>query len=385
MKQLLTVILLILAVTVNMQAQDKDTVESGYQFTMIKQLPATPVKNQYRTSTCWSFSSISLLESELLRMGKGEFDLSDMFIARNVYEAKARKYARMHGNVQLSGGGAFSDVPIILRDLGMVPDEVYPGLQYDSEKHIHGELDAVLKGYMDALIKNRNGKLTPVWDDGLAGILDAYLGPQPREFTWDGKRYTPRSFADEVLELNPNDYVLLTSYTHHPFYGAFALEVPDNWDYGMVYNIPMDEMMATIDQAIENGYTIAWASDVSEKGFNHRKGLAVMPAKDWDDMSKSEADSVFIAPVPQKTITQEMRQKAFDNYTTTDDHGMHIIGIAEDQDGTKYYFVKNSWGVKKSKYDGHFYASEAFVAYKTMTIMLNKNAIPSKIRSKLGI
>ncbi|MBN1448146.1 MAG: aminopeptidase [Bacteroidetes bacterium] len=380
----LLIALLILPLT--SPAQDDDTSsESGYKFTMLKHLPATPVRNQYRTSTCWSFSAISMLESELLRMERGEFDLSEMFIVRNVYERKAQKYVRMHGNASFAGGGAYNDVIAILRDLGMVPDGAYPGLAYGEEKHIHGELDAVLKGYVEALIKNPNRRLTPVWDDGLAGILDAYLGAYPAQFTWKDKPYTPRSFADQVLQLDPTDYVMLSSFTHHPFYQEFVLEVPDNWDYGLVHNVPLSELMETITYAIDHGYTVAWASDVSEPGFNFKKGIAVITEKDWDEMEKSERDSVFLVPVKEKTITQELRQKAFDNYTTTDDHGMHITGVAEDQNGTKYYYVKNSWGVKNSKYDGFFYASEAFVAYKTMSILLHRDAIPPAVRSKLGL
>ncbi|MBE0642722.1 MAG: aminopeptidase [Bacteroidetes bacterium] len=385
MKNTLLLSLLLVFAALPMAAQDKDKDSTGYQFTMVKSLPATPVKNQYRTSTCWSFSSISMLESELLRLGKGEFDLSEMFIVRNVYERKARKYVRMHGSLSFAGGGAFNDVSAILRDLGMVPDDAYPGLSYGSEKHMHSELDAVLRAYVDAVIKNGNGELSTAWFKGAQGILDAYLGTSPAQFTWQGKDYTPRSFADNVLGLNPDDYVLLSSYTHHPFYQQFVLEVPDNWDFGTVYNVPIEDLMRIIDNAIETGYTVAWASDVSEKGFNFKKGIAIVPEKDWNDMSKGEQDSVFLAPGAEKTITQKMRQDAFDNYTTTDDHGMHITGIAKDENGSKYYYVKNSWGLKNSKYDGWFYASKAFVAYKTMSIMLNKNAIPADLRKKLGI
>ncbi|MGB5073940.1 MAG: C1 family peptidase, partial [Bacteroidota bacterium] len=379
---------LLLTLTISTsRAQDaaKDTTEAGYRFTMVKDLPATPVKNQFHTSTCWSFSGISMLESELLRMGKGEFDLSEMFIVRDVYERKAKKYVRLHGSNAFAPGGAFNDVSAILRDLGMVPDEAYPGLSYGTEKHMHGELDGVLRAYVDALIKNGNGELSTAWFPGVKGILDAYLGPKPTEFMWNGKKYTPRSFADNVMGLNPDDYVLLSSYTHHPFYSQFVLEVPDNWDFGSVYNVPLADLMRTIDNAIEGGYTVAWASDVSEKGFNFKKGIAIVPEKDWSDMSKGEQDSVFLAPGKEKTITQEMRQTAFDNYSTTDDHGMHITGIATDENGGKYYYVKNSWGLKNSKYDGWFYASKAFVEYKTMSIMLNKNAIPADLRKKLGL
>ena len=333
MKRLTLIPLLLLAFAFTTHAQDTDT--TGYRFTMVKSLPATPVKNQYQTSTCWSFSSISLLESELLRSGKGEFDLSDMFIVRHVYERKVRKYVRFHGSAHLAGGGAFNDVPAILKECGMVPDEVYAGLEYGSDKHRHNELDAVVKAYADAVVKNGNGELSTAWLPGLHGILDAYLGEVPQDFMWKGKRFTPVSFANEAMGLDPDDYVLLTSYTHHPFHKPFVLEVPDNWNFGLVYNLPLDDLMRTIDHAIEKDYTIAWAADISEKGFNFRKGVAIVPEKDWDEMTKGEADSVFLAPGPERTITQEMRQAAFDNYTTTDDHGMHITGIAKDANGAR--------------------------------------------------
>ena len=263
-------LLVVFFLALPLHAQNSDTAKGGYQFTMVKELKATPVKNQNRTSTCWSFSALSMLESEQFRLGKEELDLSEMFIVRNIYRRKAEKYVRMHGSLAFAPGAAFNDVTDIIREVGLVPDEVYAGLGYGEPLHVHNELDAVLRAYVDALLKSPNGKLTPVWKRGIDGILDAYLGPLPTQFTWKGKTWTPRSFADQVVGINPDDYILISSFTHHPFYTQFALEVPDNWSYGLVYNLPLDEMMRTISYAVENGYTVAWASDVSEKVFNFK-------------------------------------------------------------------------------------------------------------------
>jgi bleomycin hydrolase len=263
---------------------------------------------------------------------------------------------------------------------------------------VHGEVDGVLSAYVDAVLKNPNRKLTPVWHQGFDGILDAYLGKVPEKFTYKGKEYSPKSFAGS-LGLNMDDYVEISSFTHHPFYSKFIIEIPDNWALGEVYNVPMDEMIKIIDNSLENGYSVAWGSDVSEKGFSWKNGVAVVPDKNapemaglerakWEKMSDADKEKLlfkFDKPMPEKTITQEMRQEEFDNYQTTDDHGMHITGMAKDQNGTKYYYVKNSWGLDGSPYKGYFYASEAFIKLKTTDIMVNKNAIPKDLRKKLGL
>ena len=378
--------------------EDKEKEKEGYQFTIINEVAATPVKNQYKSGTCWSFSGLGLLEAELLRMGKDTFDLSDMFISRNAYEEKAKKYVRFHGKINFSGGGGFSDVIMVSEDYGIVPEEIYDGKVIGEENHIHGEMDAILRAYIDAVIKNKNKKLTPVWFEGFSGTLDVYLGEYPGKFTYNGVEYTPKSFA-EMLGLNLDDYVELTSYTHHPFYEEFVLEIPDNWMYAPVYNLPLDELIEVFDYAIDNGYTIAWGADVSEKGFSWKNGVAIVPEADLEDMTGTEREKweklttkkkeemlySFDEPGKEKEITQEMRQKAFDDYETTDDHGMLITGFAEDQNGNKYYLVKNSWGTTGNDYEGYFYASEPFVRYKTMSAMVNKNAIPKHIRKKLGL
>jgi len=370
----------------------------GYQFTIVKENPSTPVKNQFKSSTCWSFSSLAFIESELMRMGKGEFDLSEMFVVRHTYAEKAVKYVRFQGALNFAGGGAFHDVLHVFREYGMVPEEVYNGKVIGEENHMHGELDEVTNAYVDAVIKNRNKKLTPVWHEGFEGIIDAYLGTCPEKFSYKGKEYSPQSFAEE-LKINVDDYIELGSYTHHPFYEKFILEVPDNWLLDQIYNIPMDEMMRIIDNAIEKGYTVGWGSDISEKGFSWEYGVAIVPDEELTDLSGSEKEKwekltskekekslySFDCPVKEKTITQEMRQIEFDNYSTTDDHGMQITGIAQDQEGNKFYKVKNSWGDNNHIYGGYFFASKAFVELKTIDIMVHKNAIPQDIQRKLEL
>jgi hypothetical protein len=369
--------------------------QSTYQFTVIKENPVTSVKNQSSTGTCWSFSGIGFLESELLRMGKGEYDLSEMYIVRRNYEDKAMKHARLHGNLNFAPGGSFADVIETLDAYGVVPDDAYHGLHYGSETHNHGELDKILKGYMDGVIGARS--LSPVWSKGISGILDSYLGEVPPTFTHNGKEYTPHTFADE-LGLKQEDYISLTSFTHHPYYRPFAIEVPDNWRWALSYNLPLNELMEVMEYAVMSGYTIAWASDVSETGFS-REGIAIVPDEEasenagsdqakWLGLSSRERDADIRSRIgkellTEKEITQEMRQTSFDNYATTDDHGMQIYGIANDQMGNRFFMVKNSWG-ETGPYNGHWYASYPFVSYKTLSIVLHRDALPAAIAHKLG-
>lgn len=395
---LLVTLSIILFVNIILLAQEKEEKIDGYQFTTKVDLPTTSVKNQYRSGTCWSFSALSFFESELLRMGKGEYDLSEMFVVRTSYGEKAKKYVRFHGEFNFGGGGAFHDATHTIKNYGMVPEEVYNGLLEGEDNHIHGELDAVSSAFVEAILKNRNKKLSPAWYDAYEGILDAYLGEYPEEFVYEGKDYTPRSFADE-LGINPDDYIELGSYTHHPFYGKFIIEIPDNWLLDYIYNIPMNEMMEVMDFALENGYSVAWGSDVSEKGFSWKNGVAIVPDEELTDLGGTEKEKwekltdkekknslySFEGPIKEKVITQELRQEEFDNYLSTDDHGMHITGSATDQDGNQYYKVKNSWGFEGHKYDGYFYASKAFVELKTIDIMIHKDAIPKHIKDKLGL
>jgi len=372
--------------------------DTGYIFTTVKTLPATPVKNQFRSSTCWSYSTVSFLESELLRMGKDTFDLSDMFVVHKAYPEKAVLFIRFNGKHNFGPGGAAHDVVNMIRKYGIVPESVYSGQVIGEENPVHGEMDAVLTADVEAVLKNPNRKLTPVWMKGFNGLLDAYLGPVPEKFAYKGMEYTPKTFAT-ALGLNMDDYVEISSFNHHPFYSKFIIEIPDNWIMEPVYNVPMDDLIHIIDYSVMNGYTVAWGADVSEKGFSWKNGVAIVPDKDapefagsdkerWTKMSASDQDKLlykFDKPVPEKEITQEMRQVEFDNYQTTDDHGLHIVGIANDQQGNKYYIVKNSWGTTGSPYKGYIYVSEAYVKLKTMDILVNKNAMPEEIRKKLGL
>lgn len=394
MKKIFTSVFMLAAIlSSSMYAQDND----GYQFTTVKEVKISPVKNQNRTGTCWCFSGLGFLESELLRMGKGEYDLSEMFIVNHSYKDKADKYVRLHGYLNFAQGGSFGDVLYAAKHYGLVPESVMNGLNYGETMHVHGEMESAAANYLEAIIKNPNRKLSTAWKKGFDGIIDAYLGELPEKFTYNGKEYTPKSFAEE-LGLNIDDYVSLTSFTHHPFYSTFPIEVQDNWRWDLSYNLPLDELMQVFDNAINNGYPIAWASDVSEKGFS-RNGIAV--AADIESMERSGSDQdrwlglsqtqkdqeikkMLEKPCQEIKVTQELRQEEYDNYKTTDDHGMLIYGIAKDQTGKKFYMVKNSWGTD-NKYKGTWYASETFVAFKTMNIVVHKNAIPKEIRAKLGI
>ena len=398
-----SILICTLLLAVSVQAQKKPVNEKKdndiYTFTMVKDLPATPVKNQNRSGTCWCFSTIAFIESELLRIGKPEYDLAEMFVVRKNFEDKAEKYVRMHGKMTFSPGGLFESPLQAIRLYGLMPEEAYRGLNYGDTAHMHTELDDVTDAYIQAVVSNRSKKLTTAWKDGYSNILDAYLGKVPEKFTYQGAEYTPQSFASS-LGLNFDDYVVVTSFTHHPFYTKFALEVPDNYFWGKAYNLPLDELMQVVNHSIEQGYTVAWDSDISEKGFRHKDGYAIVPEKDEDlDQTGSDRDRWEAAsgsksgkkeePKPstikEKIITQELRQKSFDNYETVDDHLMLITGTAKDQNGNTFYKVKNSWGTDRSRYYGYLFVSAPFVEYKTISILVNKNAIPADIAAKLGL
>ena len=369
---------------------------ANYTFTTDKELPVTSVKNQYRSGTCWCFSTLSFLESEVIRQ-KGITDenlypdFSEMFIVRYSYRDRGIKYVRLDGKLNMAAGSDFGDVMEVIREEGLAPQQAYSGMNYGTELPVQGELDAVLKAYVEAVVKNPNRTLTPVWPKGLVGILDAYLGPVPEYFSYNGVTYSPKSFRD-AMGINPDDYIGFTSYTHHPFYTQFAIEVEDNWRWTPSWNVPLDEYMAIVDNAIENGYTVLWGGDVSEPGFT-RDGLAIL--LDTENKSTAGSDQARwtgatdqARPEPQVykelDVTQEIRQMMFDNKTSTDDHGMHLYGTAHDQNGTKYYLIKNSWG-DTGAYHGTWYMSERFVMAKALNIVVHKDAIPAEIAQKLGI
>jgi len=354
----------------------------------VVRIRATPVKDQYSSGTCWSFATTSYIESELARITHDTLDLSEMYFVRKCYEQKARNYVRRQGTANFGEGGQAHDVLNVIATDGMMTETQYSGLANGQTKPVHAEMEAVLKAMADALVKNPNGKLTPDWFKAVSAVLDVYLGSLP---AGEAKVSAPK--------FDPADYVELTSYTHHPFYQPFILEIPDNWAYGSYYNVPLDDLIAVMNNALENGYTVDWDGDVSDKGFSHRNGVAIVPdvalesatgteRSKWESIPEKERQKQFYTfekPVPQKKVTQEMRQAAFDNYSATDDHLMHITGLTRDQEGTAYYITKNSWAAGSNSNGGYLNMSEPYVRLNTIAIMVHKNAIPKDIRKKLDL
>ena len=369
----------------------------GYQFTEVVTVPATPVKNQAATGTCWCFATTSFMESELLRMGKGTYDLSEMFIVRQKYMNQLQDNYLRRGNGNIGQGSLSHTFMNAYRQVGIVPEAVYTGINYDSERHNHSEMVRYMHAIADVAVKTK--QRSPEYDKLIANLFDTYLGKLPEKFTYKGKEYTPKSFA-ESLGLNMDDYIELTSFTHHPYYVKFDVEVPDNWEHSLMYNLPLDEMMETVDYALTNGYTVCWDGDVSEKGFSFTNGVAINPeVKKVEDLSntdrarfeklgeKERLEEVFKfeRPYPEIKVTPEVRQAGFESFVTTDDHLMHVTGITKDQNGTKYYITKNSWGTDRNKFGGYLNMSESFVRAKTIYVMVHKDAIPKAIKTKLGI
>ncbi len=354
--------------------QEQKSVEARpeFQLTIIKQIPALSVKSQASTSTCWCFATTSMLESELIRMGKGEIGLSEMFTVRNVYSAKAEQYVRFHGTCNFAEGGEQHDVLTSIEKNGIVPRDVYQGLNYGEKSHKHGEIVTTLSGIVDNVVKNRNGKLSPVWKKGVSGVLDAYFGEIPESFSWNGKLYTPKEFAKE-LGINPDDYIEFSSFTHHPFYEKFVIEIPDNWAQEALYNVPIDELMEIIDYAISKGISISWGADIESLNFNNGFGRIMQDGADVNDPRAAE-----------KSVSQADRQHLLDNYQFSDDHAMHLTGMATDQFGNKYYLEKNSWG-EGGKFKGYSYLSAPFMRLRTMSIMVHKDGIPQAIADKIGL
>ena len=392
---------LLAMMTFNAQAEEKkDSAASNKPvFTTIKENPITSIKDQNRSGTCWDYSTLSFFEAEILKATGKTYDLCESFVANKTYMERAIQVVRYHGDCQFSQGGSAEDVLATLKAHGICPEEAmpFPGSLYGDSLNNFNEFFALLEPYVAAISKSTAKKISNQWKAGLQGILDAYLGKCPEEFMYEGKKYTPKTFV-KSLGINLDDYVSITSYTHHPFYTAFAVEVQDNWRFPLSYNLPMDEMMQVIDNAIEKGYTIAWGGDVSEDGFT-RSGLAyAVDGKAAQSLRGSDmARWLKLAPakkrdvidslgvnVPEIVPTQEMRQERFDNWELTDDHGMLIYGVAKDQNGKEYYMVKNSWG-ESGDYKGIWYMTKTFIAANTMDFLVNKNAIPKDIRKKLGI
>lgn len=368
-------------------------------FTIVKENPITSVKDQNRSGTCWAYSTLSYFESEILKSTGKTYDLCESFVANKDYMDRAVQVVRYHGDMQFAQGGSAYDVYYVLKNYGICPEDAmpFPGSLYGDSLNNFNEFFSLLEPYVEGIATNKASKISGQWKVGFQGILDAYLGKCPENFTYEGKNYTPKSFASS-LGLNMDDYVTITSYTHHPFYSQFVVEVQDNWRNPASYNLPMDEMMQIIDNAVMNGYTVAWGGDVSEPGFT-RDGLAYMiDAKKmqslqgsdmarWLGLSAAKRRNLIDSlgcNVPEVQATQEMRQERFDNWELTDDHGMLIYGIAKDQNGKEYYMVKNSWG-EAGKYKGTWYMTKTFIAANTMDYMVNKNAIPANIRKKMGI
>ena len=395
----------ICATALAQETKEEQKEDEGYKFNVVKELPVTSVKNQHRAGTCWCYSGLAFIEAELLRMNKGEYDFSEMYIVENTYNDRAMAAIRTSGDVSFSQGGSFYDVIYGMKTFGLIPEaEMRPGAMYGDTLSDHGELSAVTNAMVKAIAKGELKKLQSDKDGQLLcmkairAVHAVYLGEMPEKFKYNGKEYTPKSFY-ESLDLNADDYVSITSYTHHPFYEKFVLEIQDNWRWAQCYNLPLDEMMQVFDNAIENGYPVAWGADVSEQGFRMgvRKGFCVLPATEvnasmgsdmahWTGMkAKAIQDEAAKHPTPQRWVTQEERQVAYDNRETTDDHGMLIYGTAKDQMGNEYYMVKNSWGTDFEPYHGMFFASKAFVRYKTMNIIVHKDALPAAIKDKLGI
>ncbi len=399
MKQIITAAALLgCAVTAMAVPEPVNPDSTGFKFTDVKIVKTTPVKDQNKSGTCWCFSGLSFFEDEILRKTGKEIDLSEMYVVRHCYSDKADKYIRTNGQINFAQGGSVLDPVYVWENYGIVPEEAYQGLCYGEDKHSHYEMADVLTSYVNAINRKGNKRISTAWLKGFNGVLDAYMGEDPATFTYEGTTYTPRSFAAS-LPIDLNDYVAVTSFTHHPFYKQFGLELADNWLWGQYYNVPLDELKAIVDNAIDNGYSVVWAADVSEGGFKWTKGYALMPKgktegdmdntelSHWVHLSDKERENEkynITGPVEEIAVTQESRQEMFDRQETTDDHGMVIVGKAVDQNGNKYYKVKNSWDTNQL-YDGYLYVSEPYFLAKTIDIYVNKEAVPEAIKTKLGI
>lgn len=386
-----------LLITCALAVSAMSALAQGYQFTEIATVAATPVKNQASTGTCWCFATTSFMESELLRMGKGTYDLSEMFIVRQKYMNQLQDNYVRHGEGNIGQGSLSHTFKHAFDQVGIVPEEVYTGINYDSDRHNHGEMVKYMQAIAETAVKMK--KRSPQYDQLIENLFDTYLGKLPEKFTYQGKEYTPKSFAAS-LGLKMDDYIELTSFTHHPYYTMFDVEVHDNWEHEKMYNLPLDELMETMDYALTNGYSVCWDGDVSEKGFSFKNGVAIHPEvkkvddyattdrarfEKMDEKGRLEEVYKFEQPYPEVKVTPEVRQEGFEAFVTTDDHLMHLTGIAKDQNGTKYYITKNSWGTERNTFGGYLNMSESYVRAKTIYIMVHKDAIPKAVKAKLGM
>lgn len=388
MKSILATILLVCIVIPTWGQKDKTKEDKeknkAYQLETKFEVPSTSVKNQQKAGTCWSYAATSFIESELMRMDKGEYDLSEIFFVLYAYLAKAELYIRKQGKGNFSQGGQAHDVMNVVRQHGFIPEIIYPGNTYGKE-HNHTEIENMMQGMLDGVLKSKRNGLTSKWLPSIEAVLTIYFGAIPEQFEFDGKQMSPKSFAERELNFNPEDYIEITSYTHHPFYQKVNLEVPDNWSGDFYYNVPLDELIDIMDNAIKQGYTVCWDGDVSEREFNYRKGLAIVPEKEWADKDEDEQKALFDEYEPERTISQEYRQEKFDNLVSTDDHLMHIIGISMDKNKNKYYLTKNSWAADSNDFGGKLNMSEAYCRLNTVAIMVHKNAVPKEIAGKMGL
>lgn len=389
---LLAAALFTFSASVHVNAQDNlinalkhnvsDSSKEGFRFTEVINLGNTSIKDQGSSGTCWSYSGNSFLESEMIRMGRQPVDISSIYTARNTYIEKAKNFVRLHGKQAQGDGGQLHDVLTIFRKYGAVPQAIYTGLQEGQKRNNFGEMSPILQSITENVAKSKKPSRT--WITAFTAAMDAYLGQVPKSFQYEGKTYTPRTFADEVIGINPDDYIGISSFEEHPYYKPFVLLIPDNWSFESFYNVQINDLTDIIDNALQDGYTVAWATDVSEKSFSWKNGVAYVPEKPIEQMSAEEIETMFNGPKPEATITPAQRQEAFDNYTTTDDHGMHIVGTVKDQNGKEYYIVKNSWG-ESNDYKGYMYATKEYVRYKTISILLHKKALTKNMQSRFGI
>ncbi|TYR35016.1 aminopeptidase [Sphingobacterium phlebotomi] len=389
---LLAAALFTISASVHVNAQDNlihalknnvsDNSKEGFRFTEVINLGNTSIKDQGSSGTCWSYSGNSFLESEMIRMGKQPIEISSIYTARNTYIEKAKNFVRLHGDQAQGDGGQLHDVLTIFRKYGAVPQEVYTGLQEGQKRNNFGEMSPILQGITETVAKSK--KPSKTWVTAFTAAMDAYLGKVPESFQYNGKTYTSRTFADEVIGINPDDYIGISSFEEHAYYKPFVLLIPDNWSFESFYNVQINDLTDIIDNALQNGYTVAWATDVSEKSFSWKNGVAYVPEKPIEQMNTEEIETMFNGPKPEAKITPAERQEAFDNYTTTDDHGMHIVGTVKDQNGKEYYIVKNSWG-ESNDYKGYMYATKEYVRYKTISILLHKKALTKNMQTQLGI